>query len=480
MRDSQIYQIPLLVNGEDLRGEGRERRPIVNPATGETIGELTLASLADIDLAAETAQRGFEEWRRRTPLERANILSAVAVAMRTEVERLAALLTSEQGKTLKEARGEVLGSADLVQWLGEEGKRLYGRVVPSRSTGMEQLVLLDPVGPVAAFSAWNYPISLAARKIGHALAAGCSVVIKPAEECPSAVLALARMFHAAGVPPAALQVLFGHPAQVSERLIASPHIRKITFTGSTSVGRHLATLAGAALKKVTFELGGHAPVIVMDDADIDAFVEAAVASKYRNAGQICTSPSRFFVHERVYQRTVEAFVQRAKALTVGDGADSATDMGPLAQGRRVAAMEELTHDALGHGGRILTGGPGRTGGGYFWQPTVLADVPATARVMREEPFGPVASFQPVASLDDALRAANSTDYGLAGYAFTSTIEGARRIQEGLRVGIVGLNTFTPSVPEMPFAGVRDSGIGAAMGHEGLMEHMNVKAVFRAG
>ncbi|MBB3181045.1 NAD-dependent succinate-semialdehyde dehydrogenase [Variovorax sp. Sphag1AA] len=480
MRDSQIYQVPLLVNGKELTGEGRERRAIVNPATGESIGELTLASLADIDLAAETARAGFEAWRGHTPLARANILAATASTMRADVERLASLLTSEQGKTLKEARAEVLGSADLVQWLGEEGKRLYGRVVPSRFPHMEQLVLLDPVGPVAAFSAWNYPISLAARKIGHALAAGCSVVIKPAEECPSAVLALARMFHAAGVPPAALQVLFGHPAQVSERLISSPYIRKITFTGSTSVGRHLATLAGAALKKVTFELGGHAPVIVMDDADIDAFVAAAVASKYRNAGQICTAPSRFFVHERVYERTVDAFVQRAKSLTVGDGANGETDMGPLAQGRRVSAMEELTHDALTHGGRILTGGPGRSGGGYFWHPTVLTDVPDTARLMREEPFGPVASFQPVNGLEHALRAANSTEYGLAGYAFTSTIASARRIQEGLRVGIVGLNTFTPSVPEMPFAGVRDSGMGAAMGYEGLMEHMNVKAVFRAG
>ena len=477
---TQTYLVPLLIDGQDITGGGRDSRAIVNPATGQTVGEVTMATATDIDRAAEIAQAGFEDWRRRSAHERGNILGAAASSMRANAEGLARLLTTEQGKTLKEAHGEVGIGADLVQWLGEEGKRLYGRIVPSRSAATEQLVLLEPVGPVAAFAAWNYPVALASRKIAHALAAGCSVVLKPAEECPSAVLALARIFHAAGVPPAALQVLYGRPAEVSERLIASPHIRKITFTGSTAVGRELAALAARALKKVTFELGGHAPVIVMDDANLDAFVQAAVSSKYRNAGQICTSPSRFFVHERVYQRVVRAFVQRASQLVVGDGSEAGSDMGPLAHSRRVAAIEALTEDALTHGGRLLTGGPGRKNGGFFWQPTVLADVPDSARVMREEPFGPIAPFQPFASLDEALRAANSTGYGLAGYAFTSTIDSARRIQEGLSVGTIGLNTFAATSADMPFGGINDSGIGAAQGQEGLMEYMNVKSVFRAG
>lgn len=470
----------LLIDGEWLDGGGRDSRPVFNPATGAVIGSVPVATHADIDRAAEVAHSGFEQWRRRTALERGNVLSSVAFAMREQVGRLASLLTLEQGKTIKEATAEVLSSADLIQWLSEEGKRVYGRIVPPRAHGLEQLVVLEPVGPVAAFSPWNYPVTLATRKIGHALAAGCSIVIKPAEECPSAVLALAKIFLDCGVPAGALQVLFGNPSEISERLIASPHIRKVSFTGSIAVGRHLGRLAGAALKKVTFELGGHAPVIVMADANVDKFVEAGVASKFRNAGQICISPTRFFVHDAVYDEIVEKFARRASGLRVGDGMQAATDMGPLAHDRRAAVMASMTDDAVEHGARVVTGGPA-TGSqpGFFWNPTVLSEVTADARIMREEPFGPLASFTRFDDLDRAIAQANSLSYGLAGYGFTSSLASARCIQEGLRVGMVALNTFTATVPEMPFSGVRDSGLGAAMGTEGLMDHLNVKSVFRA-
>jgi succinate-semialdehyde dehydrogenase/glutarate-semialdehyde dehydrogenase len=470
----------LLINGEWLEGGGRDNRPVFNPATGTVIGSVPVATQADIDRAAEVAHDGFEQWRGRTALERGNILSSVAVAMRAQCAQLAALLTLEQGKTIKEATAEVMSSAELVQWLAEEGKRVYGRIVPARNHGMEQLVYLEPVGPVAAFSPWNYPVTLATRKIGHALAAGCSIVIKPAEECPSAVLALAKIFLDCGVPAAALQVLFGNPAEISERLIASPFIRKVSFTGSIAVGRHLGGLAGAALKKVTFELGGHAPVIVMNDAHVDKFVEAAVLSKFRNAGQICISPTRFFVHDGVYDEIVGKFARRASLLQVGDGMQATTDMGPLAHDRRPEVMASLTEDAVKHGARILTGGPAaKSPAGFFWNPTVLSDVTPSARIMREEPFGPMASFTRFDDLDQAVAQANSLSYGLAGYGFTSSLASARRIQEGLKVGMVSLNTFTATVPEMPFSGVRDSGLGAAMGTEGLMDHLTLKSVFRA-
>lgn len=477
--DELTIERTLIIEGEFVKDGGRGERPVFNPATGEVVGQIPMATAADIDRAAEVAQLGFEQWRKRTALDRANVLSKTAHAMRSEVARLAGLLTLEQGKTLKEATAEVLSSADLLQWLAEEGKRIYGRVVPSRNVGIEQLVVMEPIGPVAAFSPWNYPIALATRKIGHALAAGCSIVIKPAEESPGAVLALARIFLDSGVPPAALQVLFGNPAEISSKLIASRYIRKVSFTGSIAVGRHLGALAGKELKKVTFELGGHAPVIVMNDADVDKFVEGAVFSKFRNAGQICTSPTRFFVHDAVYDQAVYKFVQRSSKLSVGNGMDAGTDMGPLAISGRVDVMASLTEDAVACGSKLLAGGPARpTGPGYFWNPTVLSEVPATARIMSEEPFGPLAPFARFDDLDEALDQANSLGHGLAGYGFTSSLGYARRIQEGLRVGMVSLNTFTHTVPEMPFAGIRDSGLGAAMGIEGLLDHLNVKSIYR--
>lgn len=477
---AEAKQIGSLIAGHGVLGGGRETRLVYNPATGEAIGEISLASIEDIDAAAENAWLGFRDWSARTAIERARCLQAVAAQVRTDADSMARMLTEEQGKTLAEARGEVAGSADLFEWLAEEGKRVYGRIVSARSPGLQQMVQLEPVGPVAAFSPWNYPLALAARKIAHALAAGCSVVIKPAEEAPSAVLHLANICIRCGVPAEAVQVLFGVPSMVSERLIASRYIRKISFTGSVAVGRHLAGLAGQALKKVTFELGGHSAVIVMDDADVERAAHLSVTSKFRNAGQICIAPSRFFVHDAVHDRFVDEFVRLSSQLRVGDGAQSGTDMGPLAHARRAEAMQAFAEDALQTGARIVVGTPERPRKpGFFWAPTVLTEVPTTARLMREEVFGPIAPMVRFDKLDAVLERANELDFGLAGYAFTHSLKSARLIQEGLKVGMVGINTYGVTAPEMPFAGTKDSGLGVAQGQEGLLDHMNVKSAYRA-
>lgn len=477
---STVKLIGALIGGQKVVGGGRATVPVVNPATGEVVAQLSLASKADVLDAAERAASGFAEWSAKTPLNRSVVLRGVADAMRRDAAEMARMLTLEQGKTFKEAQGEVAGAADLFDWLAEEGKRLYGRVVPSRTPEIQQLVLLEPVGPVAAFSPWNYPLALAARKIAHALAAGCSVVIKPAEEAPSAVLHLAQLCLSCGVPADAIQVVFGIPAMVSETLIESPHIRKISFTGSVPVGRHLAELAGRALKKVTFELGGHSPVIVMDDADIDRAITLSVASKFRNAGQICIAPTRFYVHDALYDAFVRKFSQQAQSLRVEDGMRDTAQMGPLAHRRRLDAMEDLAQDAVASGARLVTGMAERTQArGFFWMPTVLTDVPASARILREEPFGPIAPFVRFSSLEQALQLANDVPFGLAGYAFTRSLGHARRIQDGLKVGALGMNTFSVTAPEMPFLGIKDSGLGVAQGREGLLDHMNIKSLFRA-
>jgi len=477
---SKAESIGPLIGGESLIEGGRATRPVHNPATGEVVGELTLATSSDVREAAERAAVGFKEWCTKTALERAVILKGVAASMRRDLSTMAKMLTREQGKTLKEAEGEVLGAADLFEWLAEEGKRVYGRIVPARSREVQQLVLLEPVGPVAAFSPWNYPIALAARKIAHALAAGCSVVIKPAEEAPSAVLHLVRLCLSNGVPANAIHVLFGVPAMISEELIESPHIRKISFTGSVPVGRHLAGLAGRALKKVTFELGGHSPVIIMDDADLELAVTLSVASKFRNAGQICIAPTRFLVHEAVHDQFLQEFKTRSETLRVEDGMKETAQMGPLAHERRLDAMENLVQDAIDRGAKLETGMSERaSASGYFWRPTVLSDVPSTAQVLHEEPFGPIAPIVRFTELDEALAQANSVQYGLAGYAFTRSLRYARHIQDELKVGVIGMNTFSVTAPEMPFLGIKDSGLGVAHGKEGLLEHMNIKSLFRA-
>lgn len=471
--------LELLIDGQWIGAGDRETMPVFNPATGRVIGQVPLARVADIDRAAKSAHRAFEMWRRVPAIQRARILLRIAGEIRGKVSDLSRILTLEQGKTLAEAEGEIIATADTFEWMAEEGKRVYGRTVPSRIVGAEQLVIHEPVGVVAAFSPWNYPAALGARKVATALAAGCTVVLKPAEETPAIWVALARICMESGLPAGALNLLYGNPAEVSSRLITAPEIRKISFTGSVSVGMLLAQQAGALLKKATMELGGHSPTFVCEDAPVDRVAELAVASKFRNAGQICHSPTRFFVHERIFDRFVDAFAERAAALRVCGGLEPGAQMGPLANPRRLISMHALTEDARAAGAQIVIGGePLTASDGYFWKPTVISRPPPATRVLREEPFGPLALMIPFAELDAAVSDANSVDYGLGSFAFTGSLKEAQYLQEHVRAGCLSINTFAITPPELPFGGIKHSGMGREMGSEGLMDHFESKSIIR--
>jgi succinate-semialdehyde dehydrogenase/glutarate-semialdehyde dehydrogenase len=456
--------------------DSADHAPVLDPATEETIGSVPLASDSDMDRALTAAAKAFGKWRMVSPVERSRILRRAADLIRVRAERIAHILTLEQGKPLKEALSEVQVTADLFDWYAEEGRRSYGRVIPSRDPKVRQLVLQEPVGPVAAFAPWNFPAVSPARKIAGALAAGCSCIIKPSEETPGTCLEIASALEDAGLPPGVLNVLFGIPQQVSQKLIGSDIIRKVSFTGSVNVGKELTKLAADGLKRVTMELGGHAPVVVFADADVDQAARISAASKFRNAGQVCISPSRFYVHEDVYDRFVEGFTASAKALRVGSGLAPDTDMGPLANPRRMAAMEAFVADARAKGASVVCGG-GRIGNrGYFWEPTVIANVPDTAQIMYAEPFGPVAPVTAFSTTEDLLRRANGLKFGLAAYAFTRSTETATAISNALEAGMVGINHTLISLPETPFGGVKDSGYGFEGGVEGLEAYMQKKFV----
>lgn len=471
--------LKLFIGGEWVAGGARKTQPVINPATGETIGELPLASTADLDRALEAAQRSFPLWRAKAPHERGRILRRAADLLRERTDVIARLATQEEGKTLAETRWEVGLSADIFDWYAEEGRRAYGRVLPQRASGVRLTVLKEPVGPVAAFAPWNFPIGNPARKIGAALGAGCPCILKPAEEAPASALEVARALVDAGLPPGVLSVVFGVPSEVSSYLLASPVIRAISFTGSIAVGKQLAKLAADGMKRTTMELGGHAPVLVFDDVDLEPVLDQAVSAKYRNAGQVCVSPTRFYVQEKIYERFVSGFAARAKALRVGDGLHEATQMGPLAHGRRLEAMGTLLSDAREHGARFDTGGSRIAGKGFFWQPTVLSAVSNDARIMNEEPFGPVAIINPFTDFDSVIKEANRLPYGLAAYAFTRSARTVNLIGEQVEAGMVGINSFQISVPESPFGGVKESGHGSEEGIEGLDACLVTKFVSEA-
>jgi succinate-semialdehyde dehydrogenase/glutarate-semialdehyde dehydrogenase len=469
----------LFIDGEWLSGGGRRTQPVVNPATEEVLGELPHANVADLDRALEAAARGFKLWRAMTTDQRGKILRRAAELLRARAEETARIATLESGKPLAETRIEVNMSADTFEWYAEEGRRAYGRLIPQRSPGTRLMVVKEPVGPVAAFAPWNFPLGNPARKLGASLAAGCSCILKPAEETPGSALAVARALVDAGLPAGVLAIVFGVPSQVSTHLLASPIIRKISFTGSISVGKHLTKLAAEGMKRTTMELGGHAPVLVFDDTDVDHVLDLAVPAKYRNAGQVCVSPTRFFVHESQYERFVQGFAARARALPVGDGLLESTRMGPLVHQRRLAAVEALISDARSNGARLQAGGERIARKGWFWAPTVLSDVPNTARVMNEEPFGPIAVINPFRDFDAVLGEANRLPYGLAAYAFTRSARTVKLLGEQLEAGMVGINTFAISVPESPFGGVKESGHGSEMGIEGLEACLITKFVSEA-
>ena len=467
----------LFIDGRWHDAAGGGTRPVLDPATGQPIATLPLADAGTIDAAAASAARGFSVWRRRTPLERCAVLQRSAALMRERAREIAAVVTAEQGKTAAEALREVTLSADIVGFQAEEAKRLYGRTVPPRVEGiLSHAVLHEPVGPVAAFTAWNFPVNLPARKLGAALAAGCSVVLKPAEETPASAMLFVQCLLDAGLPPEAVQLVCGDPAEVSSRLIAHPAIAKVSLTGSVAVGRLLAEQCARHGKRFAGELGGHAPVIVCADADVDAVLKLAVPAKYRNAGQVCASPIRFFVARRSHERFVGGFVAAAKSLRLGPGNEAATQMGPLAHARRLDDMQRFVDDAREHGATIACGGRRADRAGFFFEPTVITDAPPTSRVMREEPFGPIAVIAPFDTLDEAIARANETPYALGAYAFTRDLGVAHRLGEALDAGMVGINHFGVSQPELPFGGRKASGDGVEMGAEGLLAYTSLKTV----
>ncbi|MGV7031006.1 NAD-dependent succinate-semialdehyde dehydrogenase [Methylobacterium symbioticum] len=469
----------LQIGGTWIPAESREGIPVVNPATGVVIGEVAKATLDDIDRALEAAARGFPAWRAVPALERGRRLRRAAELLRDRVGPIARLMTLEQGKPLREARIETLAAADILDWFAEEGRRAYGRVIPARTDGVVQVVTRHPVGPVAAFTPWNFPINQAVRKVAAALCVGCTVILKGPEETPASCAELVRALLDAGVPGDALGLLYGDPPPISAHLIAAPEIAKISFTGSTSVGKLLATLAGTHMKRATMELGGHAPAIVCADADLERAVEILAANKFRNAGQVCVAPTRILVERPVYTAFVERFAARAAAITLGDGLDEATQMGPLIHERRRLAVEELIADAEAAGGRIVTGGTRPPGRGSFLAPTVLTEVPTHARILNEEPFGPVATVAPFSDLDEALSEANRLPYGLAAYAYTRSARSAARLGADLACGMLGINHHGLGLPETPFGGVGDSGHGSEGGPEALEGYLTTRFVTTA-
>jgi len=467
----------LFINGQWQQALEGRTLPVVNPATGTEIGRVAHAGRPDLDRALEAAQKGFEVWRDTVPAERSKVMRRAAALIRERAGDIAPLLTQEQGKPLVEAKGETMAAADIIEWFADEGLRVYGRIVPSRANlSIRQMVLKDPVGPVAAFTPWNFPINQVVRKVGAALAAGCSVVVKAPEETPAAPAALVKAFADAGLPAGVLGLVYGNPAEISSYLIPHPIIRKVTFTGSIPVGKQLAALAGQHMKRATMELGGHAPVIVCEDADIALAVKTAGAAKFRNAGQVCISPTRFLVHKSVAGDFAQALADQAKGLKIGDGMTEGTQMGPLANSRRIDAMSAFTDDAVKKGAKLLTGGQRIGSTGNFFQPTILSDVPLGAKVFNDEPFGPMAAIRPFDTLEEAIREANRLPYGLAGYGFTKSLKNADLLARRLEVGMVWINMPAMPSAEMPFGGVKDSGYGSEGGPEALEAYLNTRAI----
>jgi succinate-semialdehyde dehydrogenase/glutarate-semialdehyde dehydrogenase len=467
----------LYIDGQWQDAADGRSLPVFNPATGKEIGRVAHAGQADLDRALAAAQKGFETWRDMAPAERAKIMRKAAALIRERAAEIAPLLTQEQGKPLAEAKGETLAAAELIEWFADEGFRVYGRLVPSRGKPeLRQMVVKDPVGPVAAFTPWNFPINQVVRKVGPALAAGCSMLVKAAEETPAGPAAFVKAFADAGLPAGVLGLVYGNPAEISSYLVPHPVIRKITFTGSTPVGKQLAALAGQHMKRVTMELGGHAPVIVCEDADIALAVKSAGAAKFRNAGQVCISPTRFLVHESVKAEFAQALAKYAQGLKVGDGLAEGTQMGPLANPRRLTAMAQLHEDAVGKGATVLAGGKRIGDAGNFWEPTVLLDVPLEAKVFNDEPFGPVAAIRSFGKLEEAIAEANRLSFGLAGYAFTRSLKNADLLTRRVEVGMLWINM--PALPsaEMPFGGIKDSGYGSEGGPEALEAYLNTRSV----
>ncbi len=469
-------KLALYIDGEFVVAEGRKTEPVLNPASGEILGQLPHASREDLDRALSAAQRAFETWKKTSPLERSAILRKVAELARERAQDIGRNITLDQGKPLAESVGEVMACAEHAEWHAEECRRIYGRVISPRRPDVRQFVLREPVGVCAAFTPWNFPFNQAIRKMVAALGAGCTLILKGPESSPSAVVALARLFHDAGLPKGCLNLVWGVPHEISEYLIASPIVRKVSFTGSIPVGKQLAALAGAHMKRGTWELGGHSPAIVFDDANVDAAATMLAKLKIRNAGQVCVSPSRFFVQSKIFDRFAARFIETISATTVGNGLEKATQMGPLAHAKRVDAMEAFMEDARSHGGEVVTGGARLKGSGFFFPPTVITGLPDHARLMTDEPFGPIAPLVRFTEPEEAIRRANSLPYGLSSYVFTESLKTSTYAANAIEAGMVNINHFGSALSETPFGGVKESGIGSEGGTETFDGYLVTKFV----
>ena len=469
--DTKLY-----INGQWCDASDGKTLPVVNPATGLEIGRVAHATIADLDRALASSQAGFELWKKVPAVERGKIMRIAANNLRERATQIGTLMTLEQGKPLAEAKGEIMMAAEVTEWFAEEGRRVYGRVVPPRDFSVNQSVVKQPVGPVAAFTPWNFPINQVVRKLAAALATGCSIIVKAPEETPASPAGLIQAFLDAGVPAGVINLVYGNPAQISDYLIPHPIIRKITFTGSTAVGKQLAAMAGLHMKRATMELGGHAPVIIAQDADVELAAKAISGAKFRNAGQVCISPTRFLVHQDLEASFVKALVGQINMIKVGDGLADGTSMGPLANTRRLNAITQFVEDAVQTGAKIATGGQRIGDTGNFFAPTVLTNIQPQSRVFNEEPFGPIAAVKTFTNLDEAIMEANRLAYGLAGYAFTSSLKNAHQITQDLQVGMVWVNQPPMAWPEMHFGGINDSGYGSEGGIEGLEAYLNLKSI----
>ena len=468
--------IKLLINGEWRDALSGKTIAVSDPATDEILGNIAHAEKADLDLALDAADKGFKVWRETSAYERSKIMRKAADLLRERKDTIAWLMTREQGKPLAQSAMEVMGAADTIDWFAEEARRTYGQVIPARATGVSQLAIKVPVGPVAAFTPWNFPINQIVRKLSAALAAGCSIIVKAPEETPASPAELIRAFVDAGVPAGVVNLVYGVPSEISEYLIPHPVIRKISFTGSTPIGKHLAALAGKHMKRATMELGGHAPVMIFDDANIDKAIEIMAMSKFRNAGQVCVAPTRFLVQEGVASQFLDGFVKAAEAVKVGNGLEDGITMGPLANERRIPAMEALIQDAVTHGAELKTGGKRNGNKGNFFEPTVLANVPTSAKIMNDEPFGPVAIVNTFKSFDDAISEANRLPFGLASFAFTGSVKTAHELGRQVEAGMLTINHNGLALPEVPFGGIKDSGYGTEGGSEAVGAYLETRFV----
>ncbi|MBT2792098.1 NAD-dependent succinate-semialdehyde dehydrogenase [Paraburkholderia strydomiana] len=473
---SDYAPLYLYIDGEFLSAAHRRTQPVFNPATDEQIGEVPLADVDDLARAVAAARRAFESWQEVSPLERSDLLRKAAQLIRERAAAIGRHITMDQGKPLHEAIAEVHSSAEYLDWHAEEGRRIYGRVVPARSPQIQQIVLREPIGVCASFSPWNFPFNQALRKIAAALGAGCTLVLKGSEEAPSAVVALARIFHDAGVPSGCLNIVWGAPREVTRQLIEDPLVSKVSYTGSVSVGKQVAALAASHMKRMTMELGGHAPVLICDDADIARAAHMLAAYKFRNAGQVCVSPTRFFVQRSAYADFVNLYLREVAKIRVGDGLEEGITMGPLVNARRASEIERFVDDARSHGSEVATGGKRLGAAGHFFAPTVVLDPARDSRLMTEEPFGPLVGIVPFDDLEEAICAANRLPFGLASYAFTESSRRAHRISRALQAGMVNINHFGMAPAEIPFGGVKESGFGSEGGTETFEGYLVTKLV----